>query len=138
MVSGGLPLSVLIRGVGKTLGSFGISGVLSDPVLTVYDGAGQVIAQNQQWQTPESVSLSQSPTSAATLAAAALSVGAFPLASGSTSSANSPPDAPGDAAVLVQLAPGAYTAQVSSAGGNSGQAMIEFYAVAGSGRALAQ
>jgi len=133
VVSGGLPLSVLIRGVGKTLGSFGISGALVDPVLTVYDSAGQVIAQNQQWQTPESASLSQSPASAAALAAAALSVGAFPLASGSPSSANSAPYSPGDAAVSVQLAPGAYTAQVTSAGGNSGQAMIEFYAMVASG-----
>jgi hypothetical protein len=58
------------------------------------------------------------PATAAEISAAATASGAFPLASGSK-----------DAAVVLTLAPGAYTAFVSGANRMTGVALIEIYEV---------
>jgi hypothetical protein len=52
------------------------------------------------------------------LAAAFVQVAAFPL-----------PATSGDAALLVTLAPGQYTAQVAGTGGATGVALVEVYEV---------
>ena len=57
-----------------------------------------------------------SPTAVLVAGAAGLAAGAFPLASSSA-----------DSALLINLAPGAYTAQVSAASGGAGVALIEVY-----------
>ena len=60
--------------------------------------------------------LSDLLTSAAAVLAAQLAVGAFPLPAGSK-----------DAVLLLTLAPGAYTAQVSGVGAGEGVALVEIY-----------
>jgi hypothetical protein len=106
VVGGSGSLRVLVRAVGPGLAGFGLSGLLADPVLTVFrDGAP--VATNDNWSTA---------ANAAEIAAAATNVGAFPLATGSR-----------DAAVLVTLTPGAYTAVVSGTGGTTGTALVEIY-----------
>ncbi len=106
VVGGNGSLRVLMRAVGPGLGDFGVSGALADPILTIFrDGAS--VATNDNWSTA---------ANSAEIAAAATKVGAFPLASGSR-----------DAAVLVSLAPGAYTAVVSGVGGTTGTALVELY-----------
>jgi hypothetical protein len=42
--------TVVVRALGPTLASYGVSGVLSDPTLTIYDAKGSVIASNDNWQ----------------------------------------------------------------------------------------
>ena len=42
--------TVVVRALGPSLASFGVSGVLSDPALTIYDSTGSVIASNDNWQ----------------------------------------------------------------------------------------
>jgi hypothetical protein len=86
---------------------FGVSNPLPDPVLTVYDSKQNVVFQNAGWS---------SQTESASLSAAALAVGAFALPVGSK-----------DSAMLLTLYPGAYTAVITSAGGNSGTALFEAY-----------
>jgi hypothetical protein len=106
VVGGNGSLRVLVRAVGPGLSGFGVPGLLADPVLTVFrDGAP--VATNDNWSTA---------ANAAEIAAAATNVGAFPLATGSR-----------DAAVLVTLTPGAYTAVVSGTGGTTGTALVEIY-----------
>jgi uncharacterized delta-60 repeat protein len=90
----------LVRGLGPTLGT---NGSLADPALTLTAGA-VTLAANDNW----SGSLELSATS--------LAVGAQPLASGSA-----------DAALLVTLSSGAYTAQVGATGADSGAAMVEIF-----------
>ena len=48
-IEGTAPKSVLVRGLGPALAMFGVSGVLVDPVVTVYDGAGAAVASNDDW-----------------------------------------------------------------------------------------
>lgn len=100
--------AVLVRGTGPALDVFGVPGTLADPQLKIFQGS-QLLAENNDW----SVAID-----APFLAVAAQRVGGFALPTGSR-----------DAALLVTLPPGAYTAQVSGVGGTSGVALIEVYEV---------
>ncbi len=105
-VSGTVPKRLLIRGVGPGLAQFGVTGTLARPQLTINSGA-TVLAQNAGWTTsPES----------ATIASSAAQVGAFAFPAGSA-----------DAALIINLAPGAYTAQVAGVGNTTGVALVEVY-----------
>ncbi len=107
VIEGTAPRTVLIRSDGPVLRIFGVPGPLPDPVLTVFNNSGAVIATNTGWTTN---------TNPGTLSTAALEVGAFAL-----------PNPSPDSALLLTLPPGAYTAQVTSAKGNSGIVLFEAY-----------
>ncbi len=115
VVTGNVPKKVLIRGVGPGLANFGVAGTLIDPQLSVFSGS-TLIARNDDWSTPTPVSTTQSVASSAELTAAAQSVGAFSLTANSK-----------DSALVITLAPGAYTAQISGANGATGTAIVEVY-----------
>ncbi len=117
-VNGNQPKRVLIRALGPSLTPFGVPSVLSDPLLTVYDATGTVIATNDNWGTPQPISSGQFSATAADLTAASGASGAFPLGAGSK-----------DAAVIITLNPGAYSAVVTGAAGNSGAALVEVYEI---------
>ena len=95
--------TVLIRAIGPTLGSFGVAGSLSDPKLELFAGANK-INENDNWG------------GSASLSSAFSTVGAFPLVASTR-----------DAVLLVTLAPGGYTAQVSGVGDTTGVALVEVY-----------
>lgn len=106
LISGTQPKRVLIRAVGPTLGTLGVGDPLAKPVLSIYSG-NTLVAKNTGWSTS---------ADATSIATAAATIGTFALPSGSA-----------DSAVLVNLAPGLYTAQVTSADGSTGTALIEMY-----------
>jgi hypothetical protein len=106
VVTGNAPKTLLIRGIGPALTAFGVAGALADPVLTIYQD-GEAIATNAGW------------ANRAEITTAAMQAGAFALAAGTR-----------DAALLVTLKPGSYTAQVKAAQvTSSGVALIEIYEV---------
>jgi len=107
VIEGTAPRTVLVRADGPVLDAFSVPNPLPDPVLTVYDSSGAVVATNSGWAT------NTSPT---TISIAGLEVGAFAL-----------PNLGPDSALLLTLQPGAYTAQITSAKGNSGIALFEAY-----------
>ena len=108
VVSGNAPKRVMIRGVGPKLSDYNVQNFLTDTQLKVYTG-DTVLAENNDW--------SEVPAQAAALVEAANVTGAFQLPAGSK-----------DSAVIVTLAPGAYTAHVSSTvAGEKGVALIEVY-----------
>lgn len=103
--SGNATQPVLMRGIGPALGPFGVSGFLSDPILTLRSGIN-IVANNDNWGGNQAVT------------AAAAQVGAFPLSDVASR----------DAAIYApSLSPGAYTAQISSIGSASGVALAEIY-----------
>jgi hypothetical protein len=116
IVSGNSPKKVLIRGIGPGLARFGLSGTLADPVLTVTDSAGRVVARNDNWEAGVPLTAAQTSATPAELQAAFVQTGAFELAAGSK-----------DAALLVTLPPGTYSAQVTGAAGTTGVALNEIY-----------
>jgi hypothetical protein len=107
VVGGNSPKSVLIRAAGPALSAFGVSSALADPVLTITNSAGQVVARNDDWEVGDNP---------ATVSAAASRLGAFAFKAGSR-----------DAAVLASLPPGNYTAIVSGANNTTGVALVEAY-----------
>lgn len=103
VVAGERPVRVLVRGVGPSLVEFGVGNRLANPHLALYR-ADTVLAENDDW------------AGAADVVAAGRQAGAFAL----------PPDSR-DAALVAELAPGNYTAQVSGVGGTTGVALVELY-----------
>lgn len=118
VITGSTAKQILIRGIGPGLTGQGVSSVLADPIVTLTKINLGEIARNDNWETPVADVSSYPPATAAQIAAAATATGAFTLTSGSA-----------DAAILVTLAPGIYTAQVSGSGGTTGAAMVEVYEV---------
>ncbi|MFO1449916.1 MAG: delta-60 repeat domain-containing protein [Opitutaceae bacterium] len=108
VITGDAPRTMLVRGIGPGLASFGVADALSEARVTLFDSTGQPLAENAAW--------SRLPTAQAELASAASVVGAFPLSAGS-----------GDAALLITLAPGSYTVQITGAAATKGSALIELY-----------
>ncbi len=115
VLSGSDPQAVLIRAIGPGLSAFGVGGAMADPVLTLHDESGNVIARNDNWETPERSEVVVGPTWG-DIAQADGRVGAFPLGSGSK-----------DSALVVLLRPGSYTATIEGADGSSGSALLEVY-----------
>jgi cyclophilin family peptidyl-prolyl cis-trans isomerase len=101
--------TVLVRAVGPSLSQFGITGVMADPKLELFDNdhAGAKIGENDNWGGD------------AQLTAASTSVGAFGLTGLDTK----------DAVLLITLPPGAYSARLSGVANSGGTAIIEVYEV---------
>jgi hypothetical protein len=110
VVTGNAPKKLLVRGIGPGLTAFGLKGALADPRLRVYRDV-VLLAENDNW--------SSNAGESAVVVAAARDTGAFALAAGSK-----------DASLILTLAPGAYTAQVTAADGSAtGVALVEIYEV---------
>lgn len=100
-IGGETSKTLLIRAVGPGLAPFGVTGTLADPQLELYTGS-TLLAVNDNWDASTADTFS--------------TVGAFNL-----------PAASRDAALLVTLAPGSYTAQVSGIANTTGVALVEVY-----------
>ncbi|MBI4623383.1 MAG: immunoglobulin domain-containing protein [Verrucomicrobia bacterium] len=97
---------VLVRGIGPTLAAFGLTGTLANPQLEIYrQNVAAPVATNDDWD-------------AESLASVFANVGAFALPGGSK-----------DAALVVTLPPGTYTAQLSGVNRTTGLGIIEVYEV---------
>ncbi len=101
---------VLVRGIGPTLASFGLSNVLIDPMLTLY-GANGVAGTNDNWQI-DVLGQDQSTLIAATTA----QVGAFALPLGSK-----------DSALLCTVNTGPHTTSLVRLNSTTGIALTEIY-----------
>lgn len=104
--------TVLIRASGPALVSLGVKSVLPDPTIELHDtyDLNKVIATNDDW--------SADPALTPSIEAAASRAGAFPWTRGSK-----------DAAILIALKSGVYTAIVRDSGVRTGAALIEVYDV---------
>lgn len=104
VVSGDSPLPVLIRAVGPSLASAGVSGALADPQLYLFRGPVP-LKYNDDWAGDPRLVAVFSATGASNFV-----------------SVNSK-----DAAIFSTLSPGAYTAIVFGVGDTSGVALAEVY-----------
>jgi len=121
IIAGTTSETVLVRAVGPalSLSPFNLTGVLTNPILSVDDATGAVVASNAGWGNPpiagaSAVAAGIQPATAAVMSA----VGAFTLVPGSA-----------DSAMVLTLPPGDYTAEVSGAGGTTGIGLVEIYEV---------
>lgn len=110
VIEGTAERTMLIRAVGPTLGVYGVGGALLDPQLELtqsVNGATVIVASNDNWGGD------------AQIASVGGTVGAFALNSAASK----------DAALLVTLPPGVYSAKASGVGATTGVALIEVYEV---------
>ena len=94
--------NLLIRAAGPSLNALGVTHALADPKLELFNAAQTRLVANDDYP--------------AELAPIFLSVGAFSFTPGGK-----------DAALIVSLPPGGYTAQISGGDGATGAALIEVY-----------
>ena len=101
--------TVLVRAVGPSLGALGVTGVMGDPKIELFDNdhGGVKIAENDNWGGDTQV------------ANVSGSVGAFALSGGDSK----------DAVLLITLPAGAYSARLSGVAGAGGTALVEVYEV---------
>lgn len=102
IITGG-PKLVLIRALGPSLSAGGVTEpVLADPVIRLFRGSTQ-IAENDNWKTG---------SNASNIIATTI-----------------PPQNDKEAAILVRLEAGSYTAVINGAGGGTGIALVEVYEI---------
>jgi pectin methylesterase-like acyl-CoA thioesterase len=102
IVGGADAKKVVLRGLGPALAQSGIADPLSDPRLTLFDSAGNILAVNEGWtsQHDELVAAGLAPTNVR------------------------------DSAMVATLAPGAYTVLLESSSRSSGTGLFELYDLA--------
>ena len=101
ILTGANPKRILFRALGPDLHAFGVTGELQDPTLTLYDGNGMMLQSDDDWR----------------LAPNAAEIQATGLA----------PRDDRDAAILMTLTPGNYTAIERGANGTTGVGLLEAY-----------
>ena len=102
IISGSAPKKVAIRGLGPSLGNFGLGDLLADPTLELRASDGALLGQNNNWQ--------DNAFQEAQLDALDL---ALPH--------------PNESGIVAILEPGAYTALLSGNSQTSGIALVEIY-----------
>lgn len=105
IIQGAGPKKVMVRAIGPSLAKAGVSGALSDPSVQVFDSSGQPMGQNDNWNSNR----------------------AETLVSGLA------PTDEHEAALILSLPPGAYTAVVRGVAASGGVAVVEVYDLSGSG-----
>jgi hypothetical protein len=114
-IAGDTAKRVLLRGLGPTLGlpPFNVQGALADPVLTLFSGQ-TAIAQSDTWLALDPLCLP--PIQLCEGPAAITATGLVP-------------PQPQEAALLVTLPAGAYTAILSGAGATTGVGLVDVFMV---------
>jgi hypothetical protein len=103
IVSGGtVSKTVVVRAAGPSLTSRGVTGVLPDPNLKLYDGNGTLIAANDDWKTSQQAEIAET---------------GLALSSDRES------------AILATLPPGPYTAITAGKNGATGVGLVEIYGI---------
>ena len=106
IVTGDIPKKVMIRGIGPSLANSGVPTPLANPVVTLFDNNGNVVASNDDWK---------KSTDATEIMNSGLA-----------------PSNDLESAVIANLAPGQYTAQLTGNSGGTGNGVVEVYDLAGS------
>jgi hypothetical protein len=102
IITGNDPSQLVIRGIGPSLGAFGVPNVLADPFLELHDGNGALIQANNNWRETQEAALQNTG-----------------LAPGNDL----------ESAILITVTPGNYTAIVKGADGGTGNGLVEVYKI---------
>lgn len=102
IITGTDPKKVIIRGMGPSLSSYGLTNVLADPTLELYDNNQAIITTNDNWQDDANQK-------------------ALIEASGFK------PGNDLESAIIITLQPGAYSAVLQGKNGGTGIGLVEVY-----------
>jgi hypothetical protein len=92
--------TILVRALGPSLGAAGVSDPLADPVLELHDSNGALIATNDNWKSDQQTQIEATGI---------------------------PPTNDAEAAVVLTITPGSYTAIESGTNNGTGVGLIEVY-----------
>jgi hypothetical protein len=109
IIQGTQPKEVIVRALGPELTPFGVPDVLADPTLDLHNGAGTMIASNNNWQT--------------TIIGGIITTNQVSAIQNSGHA----PTQPSESAIIATLPPGNYTAIVRGANNSTGNALVEVY-----------
>jgi len=98
MLNGSDNGTICFRALGPSLAGFGVQGVLTNPRLDLFDAQGTKVGANDNWKDSQKDAIE---------------------------SAGLAPADPAESALLIDLAPGNYTAIVSGVGGTTGVGLVE-------------
>ena len=99
IVTGNVAKTIVLRARGPSLADAGVTGVLADPTLALYDASG-LLQENDNWVSP---------------------LPPYVVAAGLT------PKDPAESLIATTLSPGSYTAVLQGTGGSTGVALVELY-----------
>jgi sugar lactone lactonase YvrE len=105
ILTGNMSKKVMLRAIGPSLASFGVTGALADPTLELHRPDGSVIS-NDNWKINDATGQSQEAEVRATTI---------------------PPTSDLESALVQTLPPGAYTAIVKDKNGGTGVGLVEIY-----------
>jgi hypothetical protein len=109
IVEGSGPKTVIVRAIGPELTRFGVPNALADPALDLHNGAGALIASNNNWQTTVIGGIITSDQVSA------------------IQNSGHAPTQPSESAIIATLQPGNYTAIVRGVSNSVGVALVEVY-----------
>jgi hypothetical protein len=101
IIQGDVLKKVILRAIGPSLSSNGVTGALQDPQMELYDSTGALLDSNDNWQQN--------------------------LDAGEIIDSGLAPSDPREAAILARLAPGNYTAIISGVNNTTGIGLVESY-----------
>ena len=102
ILTGDRATRVIVRAIGPSLSTAGISHPLADPELELYDGNGSLIFRNDNWRSDQEAEIVQSGMA---------------------------PSAEQEAAIIATLPAGNYSAVARGVGGSEGVALVEIFAL---------
>jgi len=100
IITGNVPKKVVIRGLGPSLASFGITDFLADPVLELRSDSGALLQQNDNWKDTQRTEIEATGLQ---------------------------PSDDRESVMVTTLVPGNYTAQLTGKGGTTGVGTVEVY-----------
>src|SRR5881275_1761482 len=100
VISGSQPKKVILRALGPTLGTLGVSGALGDPTIAIVNSSNVVVASNDNWRDTQETEIA--------------------------ASGYAPPNDL-ESAIIATLAPGSYTAVVTGKNGGTGIGLVDVY-----------
>ena len=100
IISGNQPKKVIVRALGPTLSTLGVSGALADPTITIVNSSNVVVDSNDNWRNRQETEIA--------------------------ASGFAPPNDL-ESAIIATLAPGSYTAVVSGKNSGTGVALVDLY-----------
>ena len=100
IITGNSSTKTLFRAIGPSLSSAGVGNALQDPTLEIHDGNGILIISNDNWRSYQEAAITATGI---------------------------PPADNRESAILLSLAPGAYTAIVRGNNNSTGVAVVEAY-----------
>ena len=109
IIEGTGPKRVIVRAIGPELTQYGVPDVLADPTLELHNGAGALIASNDNWQHTIIGGIITADQVAA------------------IRDSGHAPTVPTESAIIATLQPGNYTAIVRGVNDTTGVALVEVF-----------